>query len=28
LQLVHNPDWQTGQASSIRAAIAALAAPI
>ena len=28
LRLVHNPDWQTGQASSIRAAIAALAAPI
>ena len=28
LRLVHNPDWQTGQASSIRAAIAALPAPI
>lgn len=28
LRLVHNPDWQTGQASSIRAAIVALPAPI
>jgi molybdenum cofactor cytidylyltransferase len=28
LWLVHNPDWQTGQASTIRAAIAALAARI
>lgn len=26
LRLVHNPDWQTGQASSIRAALAALSA--
>ena len=28
LQLVHNPDWQTGQASSIRTAVQTLLSPL